>query len=72
MSIGPVGPHTSHFPERFTIPEIKRPPAGPGNIITVPGPRSGGNVITNSGDVENHTRRIAGKLRLVMNKLNQV
>ena len=61
------GPDRFRFPARFLVRDAKRPVDSPGTSKT----RGDGNMIRNHAAVENHTRRIPGKLRLV-NADNQV
>ena len=66
------GPNTFRFPERFHITDVKTPFGGLGITKTMLKAKKKGNIIRNSVDVENHTRRIPGKLKLVFDKQNKV
>ena len=66
------GPNTFRFPDRFHITDVKTPFGALGITKTLLKAKQKGNIIRNSVDVENHTRRIQGKLKLVFDKQNIV
>ena len=66
------GPNTFGFPDRFHIKDVKTPFGVLGITKTMLKAKQKGNIIRNSADVENHTRRIQGKLKLVFDKQNKV